>query len=81
MHCKVEELFDQLLTSLGEGSENQRKEIPPKDRIQVIPACSPEGKERKIKAIQADLFKKYGTTEGVVFVITGVVRPGDDLQS
>ncbi len=81
MRCKVGGLFDQLLTSLGEGPKNQREEIPPKDRLHVVSSASPEETERKIKAIEAILFKKYGTPRGVIFVNTGVVRPWDHLQS
>ena len=81
MACKVEELFDQLLISLGEAPENQRKEIPLDERTHVIPACSPEEREKRIKRTQASLFEKYGTTQGVIFLVTNVTGPWDDLQS
>ena len=81
IHYRVRELFDQLLISLGEVPENQRKEIPLKYRTHIIPTCSSEEKEKRIKRIQASLFEKYGTTEGVIFLVTNVTGPWDDLQS
>jgi hypothetical protein len=73
---KINELYDQLLTSLSVSAQWQ--EVPKNDRLHVISAPSPEGQERKIKTIESVLLAKYGTTKGAIFIDTGIVRPWDD---